>query len=536
MDASMLWSDGLLDGLRRVGDPELDALMPALMEGRQLEDVNRIMRTYHSNDQPIPEDLPPQLREWLARTAKLPEWADKERIDRASALFVEHGLSMAATLGLVSLLECYAASKGVKALHTTDRMGYSGAERRLGETAQFVVTLMEPGALYGAGRGIPVVLKVRMMHAGARFLIAENDWDAETYGVPANQEDLLGTLMSFAHSPIKSIGKLGKNIRPDEAEDFLHFWRVVGVLLGIPDEVIPRSVSQAIALVDRIAERHFEPSPEGIELTRALLDVFTGLMPGKMLHGGVYAMARYLVGDKICDMLAIPHSRWEIVSSSGGLFGRLTEGIQRRSRVVNSIANKLGWALLNQGGALFTGGRKAAFRIPTEIRRAWRLPPLHATERISRAVPAMVGAIRDAATGVSQDEVAELVTHIGVLVAAADGEIDDFEVAVLAQIFASLGDTGDAGDADTVRQRVERSASWLGSGGAGNAARALARRLSKEGAMNEGLALAIAVAYANSGVAPEERSLIECIANEGGTSGDDLARLVDATRQALDAA
>ncbi len=532
----MRYTDELLDSLRLRGDPEVDAFIPELMRGRRLEDVNRILAAYQVNGQPPPESLPPVLTEWLAGTMRLPAWADRAKLERASAMFVDHGLSISVMLGMVSLLECYAAAKGVKALHTTDRMGYSGAERRLGETCQFVVAVMVPGGLFENGGAIPVVAKVRLMHAASRFLILEGEWDSKADGLPINLEDLLGTLMSFAHTPIRSMTKLGKDIPREAREDYLHFWNVVGFLLGIPEEILPHDTLEAEEVVRAIYRRHFRSSPEGIELTRALFKCFTAMMPGPFLDGGVYALARYCVGDEISDMLEIPKSRWELVVKSGGLMGRISEGLQQRSGMVNGLVNKLGWVLLNQGGMLLSRGQKAGFKIPTEIRRAWRLPPINATPRIAALMPGLIASIREAAG--SGSNVDEAIVGLGALVASADGEIDDFEVEVLAHAFQALGKTEgrpDAIDTAGVRARVEAAAAQIAKVGSDRYRERLSKQLVEHGALRPGLALACAIAYANSGIAAEERCLIEAIATDGGLGGDALAAIVDQTRTNIEA-
>ncbi|MCB9597872.1 MAG: DUF2236 domain-containing protein [Sandaracinaceae bacterium] len=526
------FTDELLDDLRTKGDPALDALMPDLMKGRRLEHVNRLLARYRVNGQPIPDDLPEELRAWIEAQARLPEWADRARIDRATAFFVDHGLSMTVMLGMVSLLECYAAEKGVRALHATDKMGYSGAERRLGETSQFVMGVMEPGALFEGGGAIPLILKVRLMHAGARFLISEGDWDAAENGVPANQEDLLGTLMSFGYTPVRHLGRIGKAVTPQEQEDFLHFWKVVGVVLGIPEAVQPADVAEAEEVVQRISERHFRPSPEGRELTAALMKVFQGLLPGgSRMVGSVYAMARHCVGDEICDILDVPKSPWNVAIEKGTLLARAFESVQQRSGLVNGLVNRLGTALLKQGGTLFTGGRKAEFRIPTEMRRAWRLPPLEAGARTRALMPTLVDELRDAA-GLDEPAFEETITRLGVLVAQADGVIDDYEIEVLVEMLRAF-DADASGDA--ARARIARIADDLERLGAHDYAARLARRLDDADAIEPGLAFACAVAYANCGIAAEERAMIEELGRDAGVGGDALAAIVEATRLRIEA-
>src|SRR5262245_18369005 len=115
----------MLDALRLQGEPELDAFIPELMgeRQRQLEAINQLLAGYTFNGQKPPSALPPLVSQWLEKTAVLPESVERRRIDRATQLFMDHGMSLCVMLGLVSLLESYAAANGSKLLCTTDLMG-----------------------------------------------------------------------------------------------------------------------------------------------------------------------------------------------------------------------------------------------------------------------------------------------------------------------------------------------------------------------------------------------------------------------------
>jgi len=61
------------------------------------------------------------------------------------------------------------------------------------------------------------------------------------------------------------------------------------------------------------------------------------------------------------------------------------------------------------------------------------------------------------------------------------------------------------------------------------------RKLAAHGAIDEGLALAIAMAYANTGVAPEERAEIEALAAAAGMEKAQLETLVVRTCAEIEA-
>ena len=116
----MRYTDDFMESLRQVGDASLDPIMEELVSGKGLGAVNEALRHAVTNANAAPESLPTNLRVWLEEHACLPPGTDRARLERASAFFVDHAVSLSAILGLASLAECYAAVKGVKALHATD--------------------------------------------------------------------------------------------------------------------------------------------------------------------------------------------------------------------------------------------------------------------------------------------------------------------------------------------------------------------------------------------------------------------------------
>ena len=110
---------------------------------------------------------------------------------------------------------------------------------------------MSVGGLEPGGRGIRSVQKVRLMHAAVRCLIQRSgQWNAE-WGAPINQEDLAGTLMTFSWTVVDAIEKLSVVVTPEEAEAYLHAWKVAGAVLGIRAELLPRDMSDAELLAQQ---------------------------------------------------------------------------------------------------------------------------------------------------------------------------------------------------------------------------------------------------------------------------------------------
>jgi hypothetical protein len=344
----MQYTDALLDRLRFVGDPEPDRIIAELARDGQIESVNSILRHLTHNSQLIPDTLPDDIEFWLRDMNQLPAWVDRERIGRATKFFVEHGMAITLLLSTSGLVGCYAAQKGVKVLTFTYRLGQN-PYHRIAETGQFVLWALTPGGLFENGNGLLAALKVRLMHAAIRHLIQQSGrWNEAELGVPINQEDLLGTLMVFSYGIIWGLRELGIRVSDEEAEDYLYAWRVIGFLVGIDPTVTPTNCTDCHALAQLIADRQHGPSPEGVEMTRALLKMHSDLIPGTIFDGIVPALIRKTIGDQLADWLEIPRSSWEAVVKHAKGVGRIVDTLERASGATTNLLDHLGIALLNR--------------------------------------------------------------------------------------------------------------------------------------------------------------------------------------------
>lgn len=363
---------GLLDELRRAGDPSADAVISELAQTEQIREVSRILRHLVDNDRPVPEELPPSIARWLQETAELPGWVDCDRFERGCRLVVEHGPQMCVVLATASLVYCYAGYPGVKVLTFSRRLDHD-AVRRVGETAQFVLSVMAPGSLDSGGRGIRKIQKVRLLHAGIRHLVTTSRrWDVAGDGVPICQEDLAGTLMSFSAIVVDALRRLGVRVDNDEAEDYYYRCRAIGQMLGIDPAAIPPDLAAARELTDLIARRNHRRSEEGIEMTRALFDLHASSLPPGCA-GAAPALTRYLVGDEMCALVDLPRTRWDRNVRWHAGVGRALDRAQSARGPIGSLTKLVGAGMLNQRVAEMAGGRSASFSIPVpqELERSW---------------------------------------------------------------------------------------------------------------------------------------------------------------------
>jgi len=368
MDAEMLAS------LKFEGDPLADAVISEMVATGEVDAVNLVLDELRANDQPIPENLPPRVRQYLLETDKPPDWTDIHRVARAHEFFLDDGMYVASVLSFGAMVNCYAQPRPSRVLCLTHRLEHP--HRRLSETSQFVLNLMAANPFGGGGGFIPAIQKTRLIHAAVRhFIIESGQWDVAADGVPICQQDLLGALLIFSVQVVKGMRRIGVEVTEQEAEDYYHVWRVAGALLGIRADTMPETFDQATVLNDSLVEAGYAPSPDGILLTGGLVALYRELMPGKAFDSIVPAMVRKVVNTEVADYLQVPDSRvWGRVVSTGVKLMRLFARAEDDSALARKVLDKAAHLLLTVNVRQLTNGQSTALDIPQELADGWSIP------------------------------------------------------------------------------------------------------------------------------------------------------------------
>lgn len=116
------------------------------------------------------------------------------------------------------------------------------------------------------------------------------------------------------------------------------------------------------------------------------------------------------------------------------------------------------------------------------------------------------------------------IIDLGVLVAIADGVVDEKERAVLRDVFQTLLETKLSGD--VVDHLVTACVQVVEAAGAESRARLIAEILRDCDAVEPGILVALAIAYASAGFSVEERVVIERIADFAGVPRSRLEELI----------
>lgn len=297
----MTWTDADLDTLRSRGDDPADlAVASILAHGGLREPLMDWLVARAHNDDPLPTWFPPEARALLE--TPLPTWADPVRLARGERLFLRYAVPLLQTLLVRSLPEVYAAAPIAKVLVRSQRLT-DGVPRRVAETLQFVIDVTQPGGLSPSGRGIRTALRVRMMHAAVRGMLARE-------GVAINQEDLAATLVTFSAFLLDGMRTWGADIDADEEAGWMHLWEVIGAVMGVETRFEDAASARSFFALYRT--RTHAATSEGRALTRALLEFADTLLPGEFLDGLNASVFRFLSGDALADLLDVPPSDWTV--------------------------------------------------------------------------------------------------------------------------------------------------------------------------------------------------------------------------------
>lgn len=125
------------------------------------------------------------------------------------------------------------------------------------------------------------------------------------------------------------------------------------------------------------------------------------------------------------------------------------------------------------------------------------------------------------------------IIDLGVLVAHADGQVDDDEIESLRHIFGSL--FGAAFSTQMVGFLIAASLEVLQAAGSEARVRLIAEILSDCDAVRPGIVIALAVAFSSDGLSAAERAIIDAVAKSADLSTSEVDALVESVRGAITA-
>ncbi len=378
----MTWDDTLFDQLEQQGDPPADTVIAQhAAERPELQPVQIVQGI--AKHLALPPDKSSQpIQDYLAGKPPLPPWADEDKLKRAGNFFDDNGLWIGMALFGASLPEAYAAARGARVLNLTGAM-VDDLVRRVYETAQMIIDSMSnEGGIRPGESGYNDIRRVRLMHAAVRHLVLNDPsvqppWD-RTVSVPLNQEDLLGTLMTFTEIVFCALERMGVGYDRDDAEAYLHRWCVAGCLLGIDGKLLPLTLDDAKEITSVIKRRQHTRSSDGIALGNALIRALQNSIRLKALYPLPPSLVRWYVGAEVASLNGIEghDSLSRFFDATATLTRALRLNDRRHQQLFNFIVRRLsahaGRTALKAFDNAGRDGDRGSFALPTQLRRKVR--------------------------------------------------------------------------------------------------------------------------------------------------------------------
>jgi hypothetical protein len=305
VDRLKLYTNEKLDLLRQSGDPLADAAISQLIH---LPELCRSINAATCLEDILSLDIPEAARTYFTFFLTTPDFIDAEKCLSAQVFFEKQGQGYLSMLGFYSLPYCYAFADGAQVLVRSKRI-VDDIGKRLTETGLFVLDSFKPGSFVDHNEPLLTLAKVRLIHAFSRMMIFKfsKDWQKE-WGIPINMEDLIGTNLAFSLIVYRGLERIGSSINKTQAENLLHYWKVIGFYLGLAVEYWPVNTKEAYELEKLIRKRHLKGSDAGKLLTKSLLDFFKANSPSPQLSGIIDAIVAYLLGEEAATALGLQAS------------------------------------------------------------------------------------------------------------------------------------------------------------------------------------------------------------------------------------
>jgi len=304
------WNDESLQVWRYRSDPLADQIIQEININKRSKVVHEFLISRQTNSSLNSPDLDPILRDYVQKII-LPSWADKEKLAKAELTYDRFAIGVNSLLHWYSLPLTYCCENGAVVLHETGELTDLTKPRIL-KTARLIRSVLSEKSFQPNGKAIVNIAKVRLVHALVRYSILHPDvklsipYDPAIRGLPINQEDMVGTMLTFSVAIIDGLKRLGANLTTEEEESYLHLWNVTGHMMGVEEELLPKNVDEGNGMSYAIMKHQRNESGFGKSLIKALINYLKEVTPGEFGDHFHCTMIRFCIGDELANELAVP--------------------------------------------------------------------------------------------------------------------------------------------------------------------------------------------------------------------------------------
>ena len=252
----------------QTGDIPMDKVMQWVMQNPREHRKYFETALYKGLDQ-LPHEIP-ELTEFFNLVEQKPSWFNQQKIDASLQFTYRLGLNNSLVLRDLALMTGYLYPGFNQPLILTGASNKQ-AGKRLAETNKWWMDITEPNSFERFNAGFTSTLYVRFIHSLVRFQLNKSEkWDAETWGTAINQYDQAMTNIAFSGVVLLGIRALGIFPKKQEVDNFLHFWKYAGWLMGIDEKWLIDEESEGWKLIYWLRFTHPNADESSISLGSSL--------------------------------------------------------------------------------------------------------------------------------------------------------------------------------------------------------------------------------------------------------------------------
>ncbi|MFD6095129.1 oxygenase MpaB family protein [Nocardiopsis flavescens] len=289
-----------------IWDAKADPVVSALLDDGVVPQVNELLRKWTRNDQPLPQGLPRDLRDFMEEARELPSWTDQDKLATAVEFNEKRGLYLGVLYGLASGMMSTVIPQEALAVYYSK--GGADMKTRIAKTAKLGYDIGASNAYKPDGEMVVTAVKTRLVHAAVRHLLPQSPRWAEVAPeeVPISQADIMVTWHSLPTTVMQKLAAWEVPIPEEESEAFLHTWQIGAHMLGVDDEYIPATWEAADDQAAQVLDPILAPTREGVDLADILLGLGEEVDLGIISRPVLGSFTRFMLGDEIAGWLEIP--------------------------------------------------------------------------------------------------------------------------------------------------------------------------------------------------------------------------------------
>lgn len=258
-------------------------------------------------------DAPAPLWDFFNTLETPPAWLDRSLLEDAVRFIHGTGLAAPYVLRDLALMGGYLLSGFNHVLVMTGALN-KDASLRIAETGKWWIDCTESGGLERFGAGFKSTLHVRLVHAMVRRnLSSRQEWDAEQWGVPVNQIDMVATYLGFCVVMLGGLRQLGVPVTPHESRAVMHLWAYAGWLMGVDEKWLVFNERDGIVLLSHTFMTQSRPDWTSRELAGALAQEplhrqypHLRSLRQKLAYHQHLSVSRYFLGKQKMAQLGLP--------------------------------------------------------------------------------------------------------------------------------------------------------------------------------------------------------------------------------------